>query len=70
MVVLFRRAKERFVVIFACTWSNCSRVTIAGTVATATHCSGGNGTCESRGRPRGWVAERRTWAARTRVRLA
>jgi hypothetical protein len=68
--VLFRRANERFAAIPACTRSNCSRVTIAGTVAAAIHSSGGSGACESRGRPMGWVAERRTRAARTRVRLA
>jgi len=37
VVVLFRAANERLRAILACTRSNKSRVTIAGTVATAIH---------------------------------
>lgn len=67
---MFREANVRLAAIFARTRSNSSRVTMAGIVATAIHCSGGTGACESRGRPSGGVAERRIRAGRTRARLA
>ena len=68
--MLFRAASRTFAAILARARWNCSRVMMAGMVAIGIQSSGGSGTWESRGRPIGWVDDRRMRAGRRRVRLA